>query len=90
MSPTSFGLRLAALAWVVILVLVVLVCAVSAAMLAGTDPFAATIWGFYAAALLAVPTLGVSLIVGAAGWAWARSRVAPNRPTPLSARTPEP
>lgn len=87
MSPASFGVRLAALTWVVCSLAVVLVVAVSALVVAGSDPFSATIWGLYAAALLAVPVLGVSAVVGLAGSAWARRSASAHRTARRPART---
>jgi len=87
MTPANFGIRLAALAWVVVPLAIVLMIAVSALVITGSDPYSATVWGLYVAAILALPLLGVSLVIGTAGWAWARSRLSASRSIQPAART---
>lgn len=84
MSPANFGVRLAALVWVVVSLAVVLLVAAGALVVAGSDPYSATVWGLYVAALLAVPMLGASAVIGLAGAAWARSASTRTRSTPGS------
>lgn len=74
MRSIAYGLQVGIVAWFALTAATVELIAVGILLSEHVDPLDAVLLGFYLAARFLMPTLGIALIVGVAGWAWAGRR----------------